>query len=560
MNRAAIRLAVLSTAMIAACELQAATFSIVNKDVAGYGLNDTTAFTPVGGNNAATLGQARLNVITEAARIWGGQVGSSQNIVIDAQFADQTCTPTSGVLASAGPLTFFTDGPFGNVLYPAALADALTSSNINARDDINMTINARVGSGPGCLNGRSFYLGLDHLNGGNIDLLNTLLHEIAHGLGFVSLTDQSGASLDRPPGGGNRLSVFDQFIYYETLGKFWPAMTNGERATASVSNGALVWKGTAVNAQLWRMTAGLSNPGGRLRLYAPATWSNGSSVSHWDTVATPDLLMEPFLRPNPHGLTDMTGCVLRDMGWSSTSCPDLAGFNLPVATAQTVSTTEDNPVPLTIRGSDPETSGPLIYTITTPPARGVLSTTASPTSATGVLYTYTPFTDANGTDTFAFQVSDGTKVSTPATVTINVAAVNDAPVANPQSLSAYAATALSVVLTAHDVDGDVLSYVVAGPANGTLSGTAPNLTYMSAAGFTGPDSFTFQATDGALTSAPATVSISVAGPLVVSASAGSSAGGGGGSLDWFGLAVLACMALRRADRGFGARRFVTLDS
>ena len=91
-------------------------------------------------------------------------------------------------------------------------------------------------------------------------------------------------------------------------------MTNAERATASVSNGALVWNGAAVNAQLSRMTAGLSTPGGHLRLYAPTTWSDGSSVSHWDTVATPDLLMEPFLRPNPQGLTDLTGCVVARNG------------------------------------------------------------------------------------------------------------------------------------------------------------------------------------------------------------------------------------------------------
>jgi hypothetical protein len=541
-----------------------ATFVVVDKDTAGFGLNDATAFTPVGGNNATTLGQARLNVITEAARIWGNQISSSQNIVIDAQFADQTCTASSGTLASAGPLTYFTGGPLplANVLYPAALADALASTNVNSRDDINMTINSKIGSGPSCLNGRSFYLGLDHVNGANIDLLNTLLHEIGHGLGFVSLTDQTGASLDNPANGGsNRLSVFDQFIYYETLGKFWPAMTNAERAAASISNGALVWNGAAVNAQLSRMTAGLSNPGGRLRLYAPATWSDGSSVSHWDTVATPDLLMEPFLRPNPQALTDMTGCVLRDMGWSSTSCPDLAGFNLPLATAQTVLTNEDTAVQLTIRGTDPDTTGPLIYTITAQPTRGVLSTTASPTSANGVLYTYTPFADANGTDSFVFQVSDGTKVSTPATVTINVAAVDDAPVAVPQSLSVSAGTALNVVLSAHDVDGDALSYaVVTGPANGTLSGTAPNLTYSSAAGFTGTDSFTFQASDGVLTSASAMVSISVAGPPGVSASASSSGGGGGGSLDWLGLAALGGMVIRRVRCGFGARRFQTLNS
>ena len=47
------------------------------------------------------------------------------------------------------------------------------------------------------------------------------------------------------------------------------------------------------------------------------------------------------------------------------------------------------------------------------------------------------------------------------------------------------------------------------PAHGTLSGTAPNLTYTPAADYNGPDSFTFSASDGQATSAPATVSIAV---------------------------------------------------
>lgn len=49
----------------------AANFSIRSTDSAGVGLNDATAFTPVGGNSATTLGQARMNVLLEAARILG---------------------------------------------------------------------------------------------------------------------------------------------------------------------------------------------------------------------------------------------------------------------------------------------------------------------------------------------------------------------------------------------------------------------------------------------------------------------------------------------------------
>ena len=50
---------------------------------------------------------------------------------------------------------------------------------------------------------------------------------------------------------------------------------------------------------------------------------------------------------------------------------------------------------------------------------------------------------------------------------------------------------------------------MSGPANGTLSGSPPNLTYTPNSGYSGPDSFTFNANDGITYSNIATVSITV---------------------------------------------------
>ncbi len=70
--------------------------------------------------------------------------------------------------------------------------------------------------------------------------------------------------------------------------------------------------------------------------------------------------------------------------------------------------------------------------------------------------------------------------------------------------------AVPVVLAGADPEGATLSFAVGSqPAHGALSGSAPNLTYTPAAGFFGTDSFTFTVSDGELTSAPATVSITV---------------------------------------------------
>src|SRR5206468_2196372 len=82
--------------------------------------------------------------------------------------------------------------------------------------------------------------------------------------------------------------------------------------------------------------------------------------------------------------------------------------------------------------------------------------------------------------------------------------------ANAQSVTTAEDTAAPIVLTGSDVDGDALTYAVATqPAHGTLSGTAPNVTYTPALNYNGPDSFTFTVKDATLVSTAATVSITV---------------------------------------------------
>ena len=61
--------------------------------------------------------------------------------------------------------------------------------------------------------------------------------------------------------------------------------------------------------------------------------------------------------------------------------------------------------------------------------------------------------------------------------------------------------AKAFTLVASDPDGDALTYIIiSGPSHGTLSGTAPNLTYTPAANYNGSDSFTFKVNDGTVDS------------------------------------------------------------
>src|SRR5439155_4774094 len=116
----------------------------------------------------------------------------------------------------------------------------------------------------------------------------------------------------------------------------------------------------------------------------------------------------------------------------------------------------------------------------------------------------------DGTDSLTFKANDGELDSNTATVAITVTAVNDAPVASDQAVVTDEDTAKAIALGATDIEGSALTYAtVTGPAHGTLTGTAPALTYTPTANYNGPDSFTFKANDGELDSNIATVSIIV---------------------------------------------------
>lgn len=55
---------------------------------------------------------------------------------------------------------------------------------------------------------------------------------------------------------------------------------------------------------------------GRALMYTPVPLSGGSSISHWDTSAAPNLLMEPFINTDLQLAVDLTLPLFRDIGWA----------------------------------------------------------------------------------------------------------------------------------------------------------------------------------------------------------------------------------------------------
>jgi hypothetical protein len=180
----------------------------------------------------------------------------------------------------------------------------------------------------------------------------------------------------------------------------------------------------------------------------------------------------------------------------------------PEAKADAAGTDEDTAVVISVLTNDTDADrDTLSVSSVTQPGNGTAAINADNTVA------YSPRANFNGSDSFTYTASDGRGGRSTATVSVTVTAVNDAPVANNQAVTTAKGTAVAITLTAGDADGEPLAYsVVSNPANGTLAGSAPNLTYTPNLGYSGADSFTFKVNDGQTDSNSATVYLTVTAP------------------------------------------------
>lgn len=156
---------------------------------------------------------------------------------------------------------------------------------------------------------------------------------------------------------------------------------------------------------------------------------------------------------------------------------------------------------------------------------GLTAVLDSPTSAGELVlnldgsFVYTPDPDFHGVDTFRYHATDGTLSSNVVTVSIQVAAANDAPVAADDAYQAIEGEPLIVTapgVLANDTDNDLdalTAQLVIGPAGGTLVQAGDgSFQYIANPGTTS-DNFTYQASDGTVASNVATVTITVVPPV-----------------------------------------------
>jgi VCBS repeat-containing protein len=244
-------------------------------------------------------------------------------------------------------------------------------------------------------------------------------------------------------------------------------------------------------------------------LFAPGETSQSISVPIFDD-AVPEAT-ESFTV----NLSNASGALLADSEGLGQIIDDGDPANLPpISDDDGYSFAEDSILSVATPGvfdgdSDPEGDS-LTATLIANASHGAV------TLNTDGSFVYTPNPDFSGSDSFTYVANDGTSDSNVATVSIDVSAVNDAPVATADAYSLDQDTTLSIVAPGllgndSDVDGDsITASLITTTGNGSLSlASDGSFDYTPDAGFFGSDSFSYQVGDSMIGGNTVTVSLTV---------------------------------------------------
>jgi hypothetical protein len=215
--------------------------------------------------------------VQAAVDVWAENFESKVPINIEATWGRSS---SYSILGSARPGSYFANfigAPDPSLWYPSALANALAGKDLDRDNpEIIITVNSLASwyRGGGVGPSKSEY-----------DLQSVILHEIAHGLGFLSTNSYDEffgyGSIDQPTpydayaqtGDGRRLSDLPS-----------PSLELGEALTSK-----LVWSGANGVA---------ANGGVKPMLYSPKKYEDGSSISHLDEATFDNAGKNAVMSPN----------------------------------------------------------------------------------------------------------------------------------------------------------------------------------------------------------------------------------------------------------------------
>jgi hypothetical protein len=237
-----------------------------------------------------------------AVNVWEHLLVSSKPIHVNAHWEPLG----NGILGSAGPTAFYLGDD--DYVYPAALAEARCACNLKSGNEITASFNS---------NFPDWYLGADgNVPGTKWDFFSVVLHELGHGLGFMSSFDVINSKGYWGFSNDGITWYPMRFDSYEMS-----ALTGGTSLIDGFGNGTNLLKNELTDDSVFFTgPKTVTAAGGAVKLYAPSPWEPGSSNSHVDQAeyeSTAESLMTPALTnghaDGPPG--PVTLAMMQDIGW-----------------------------------------------------------------------------------------------------------------------------------------------------------------------------------------------------------------------------------------------------
>ena len=225
-------------------------------------------------NNVPEFAKASIQ---KAIDTWSENFASKVPVNVNVTW---TKAPNSSVLASASAKNIFSNfngAPDKTLYYPSALANALAGIDLDtAEPELEVNVSA----------GDFWYYGLDGKCPTNkYDLVSVILHEMAHGLGFMSGTYYDSAT---------KVGRFLQPTAFDAYAQ----LPDGRRLVDLPSPS--IEMGSAITSTLyWSGANGVkANNDVKPLLFTPAIYEQGSSVSHLDEKTFSNTAENAVMTPN----------------------------------------------------------------------------------------------------------------------------------------------------------------------------------------------------------------------------------------------------------------------
>lgn len=248
---------------------------------------------PGEGFNDATLGATRQAALQTAANTLAAYfTGYTRTVTID---VSSFSNAGSGTLASAGSYFFDDD----NTFQPGLVADLIQTGNSYSQP-VQGTMQWNFG--------KSWDYD-DDVAGGSFHFRTVAMHELLHAFGFSSFINANGTGQ-----GSNSLtwSFFDQFLT--------DASGNRLVSAGGVYQGGSILTDGVGGDVFFSGAAAMAEYGGRVPIYSPTTYVEGSSLSHLDTdfFTSTAYIMEHAITSGVMiaGLSSLELAILTDLGYS----------------------------------------------------------------------------------------------------------------------------------------------------------------------------------------------------------------------------------------------------